>query len=82
MHKEVNMALALWEEDKMTATREMDSKNKVKVPIYSLQTKMQRKDFLDMASGSYLLLVLLPDLLLLVIVVLLFLLLLLLLLSS
>ena len=91
MHKEVNMARALREEDKTTAKRDRDSKKKVKdktvmakVPIYSLQTKKQRKDFLDMLSGSFLLLVLLVILLhlLLVVVLLIFLLLLLLLPSS
>ena len=57
MHNEVNNARTLRERDTTTAKRERDSKKKAKyktviakVTIYSLQTKNQRKEFLDMAS--------------------------------
>ena len=64
MHKDIDKARALREEDKTLAKQERVAEKKAKdetamakVPIYSLQTKKQRKDFLDMVSLSRLLLV-------------------------
>ena len=64
MHKDIDEARALREEDKTLAKEGRDAEKKAKdetamakVPIYSLQTKKQRKDFLDMVSFSRLLLV-------------------------
>ena len=64
MHKEIDKARALRQEDKTLANEGRYAKKKAKdetamakVPIYLLQTKKQRKDFLDMVSLSRLLLV-------------------------
>ena len=57
MHKDIDEARALREEDKTLAKKAKDETAMAKVPIYWLQTKKQRKDFLDMVSLSRLLLV-------------------------
>ena len=59
MHKDIDKARALGEEDKTLAKQEwvaekkaMDETAMAKVPIYSLQTKKQRKGGMSMLADS------------------------------